>query len=206
MVSVVQVKSPDELDPEIFDCPCHIDNELALLIAPEIRASMLNRLGDKQERVMVYDFNPKLQNMAATVRLILDSIREESGRAMRPCLIAPYYFLKRKGMLAESWTLDPSPAGARVFANNYTLQDVKIKGCKSILDQVFCLLGLFDDDELNSCPFLAVKEGVRVIDMRFIPEKYRLDGKRAERIINESLSNWLEAVKDICREERGACR
>jgi len=200
-LSVVQVKSPEELDDKLFECPWQTGKELALLIPPEIHANILHRLGEKKERVKIYDFDPKSQNLSATVRQILTSVQEESTQTMRSSLIAPYYFLKRDGIFAEACENDPSLAGIRLFANNYTLQDVKIKGCKAVLDRVFCFLGLFEESDLRDCPFIAVKDGVYVIDMTFIPERYRLDVKRAERIINESLVTWLDSVEGF-RQER----
>lgn len=201
VLSVVQAKGPEELDARLFDCPWQSGNELVLLIPPEIHENILNRLGEKKERVRIFDFSPKLQSLSDTVRQILTSAQEEASRAMGFSLIAPYYFLKRDGIFAEASTKEPSLPGIRLFANNYTLQDVKIKGCKAVLDRVFCLLGLFGENELSGFPFLAVKDGVYVIDMAFIPEKYRLDVKRAEKILKECLSNWLDSVEAFVREQ-----
>ena len=194
ILSLIQVKSPQELDLKLLQDPWRADNELALLVSPEVREKILDRLGEKAESVTVYDFDPKQQNLSAMVHEILESARSDSMQIDRLNLIGPYYFLKKNGMDAKSFSPSQSPSELRLFANNYTVQEVKIKACKAVLDRVFCLLGLFDSEQLKDCPFVDVKDNIHVIDMSFIPEKYRLDVKRAERILNECLISWLESV------------
>lgn len=194
IVSLIQVKSPEELDLKLLQDPWQVDNEIALLVPPEVHETILERLQEKAAGVTIYDFDPKQQNLQAMVHEILRSARADNVQSGRLNLIGPYYFLKKNGINAESFSAGPSRNGFCLFANNYTMQEVKIKACKAVLDRVFCLLGLLDDEQLKDCPFVGVKEDVHVIDMSFIPEKYRLDVKRAEQILNECLTNWLESV------------
>ena len=83
----------------------------------------------------------------------------------------------------------------KLFANNYSMQEVKIKGCKSVLNRVHCLLTHLSYSELDACPFLGTKDGIHVADLAFIPEQYRLDVKRAEELLNRSLKRWLAGIK-----------
>ena len=38
-------------------------------------------------------------------------------------------------------------------------------------------------------------QGIYVVDLSFIPEKYRLDAKRSEKILNNCLQEWLSIVE-----------
>lgn len=197
VVSVVQIKGAEEFDPGIFECPWMAENELTLLVPPGIRHAITERLSEATERVKIYDFDPKVQNLSTAVHDIMTTAQQDSSRAVRLSLIAPYYFLKRDGISADVLLSKPPFGGVRLSANNYTRQNVKIKGCKAVLDRFFCLLGSLDESRLDICPFLAVKDGVHVLDMSFIPEKYRLDVKRAERLIKEWLNAWLRSVESL---------
>ncbi|MGA7878382.1 MAG: hypothetical protein WCA08_22170, partial [Desulfoferrobacter sp.] len=199
IIPLIQVKGPEELDLKLFQHPWQADNELALLVPPEVREKIIKRLGERAESVAVYDFDPKQQNLSATVHQILASAQAGKVKVDRLNLIGPYYFLKKNGIVTQSFSVGQSRSELRLFANNYTLQEVKIKACKAVLDQVFCLLGLFDNEDLKDCPFIRLEDDVYVIDMSFIPEKYRLDVKRAERILNECLNSWLESVPVLSR-------
>lgn len=86
----------------------------------------------------------------------------------------------------------------RLIANNYTAQDVKIKGCKGVLSRVYSYLGCLESPMIHESPFVEVKDGIYVVDLSFMPEKYRLDIQRAEQLLGRVLNRWLMAV-----EERG---
>jgi ATP-dependent Lon protease len=48
----------------------------------------------------------------------------------------------------------------------------------------------------RACPFLGRRDGVYVVDLSFIPEKYRLDIQRAEGILNDCLGQWVRRVEE----------
>jgi hypothetical protein len=52
-----------------------------------------------------------------------------------------------------------------------------------------------EERELEKCPFLARLDDTWVADISFIPEKYRLDVQRAEKILTRCLSLWLEVLE-----------
>ena len=78
------------------------------------------------------------------------------------------------------------------------MQGVKIKGCKPNLNRVFCHLSQMKPEQLDACPFLGKRDNTYVMDLSVIPEKYRLDVKRAEQILNRALAQWLSIVE--CRD------
>jgi hypothetical protein len=51
-----------------------------------------------------------------------------------------------------------------------------------------------DREQLDKCPFLSNREGIYVVDISYMPEKYRLDAKRAQEILNSGLRNWLSIM------------
>ena len=50
--------------------------------------------------------------------------------------------------------------------------------------------------QIESSPFLGKREGIYAADISFIPEKYRLDVARAEKILQGALLQWLKALKN----------
>lgn len=119
----------------------------------------------------------------------------QGGGPVPFALIAPFFFLIRDKKTLEEFSRGPYCNTLRLFANNYTLQGVKIRESKPILNRVWWHLSRLTPQLLDTCPFIAMKEGIYVIDMSFIPEKYRLDLKRAETLIRKSLQRWLHCLE-----------
>ena len=59
-------------------------------------------------------------------------------------VVAPFFFLKLDGILDEKPARSGALDAASFFANNYTVQDVKIKSCKALLNRTYCYLSLLD--------------------------------------------------------------
>ena len=131
------------------------------------------------------------------------SIMDHVGQALinnpespsRVSMVAPYYFLIQSSLSDPDPRLSRCFEDLRSFANNYTEQGFKIKECKPVLNRALCHLAMMPTEMLNACPFLTKLNGVYAVDLSFIPEKYRLDVKRAEKILNRSLSVWLTALE-----------
>jgi ATP-dependent Lon protease len=117
----------------------------------------------------------------------------------RLSLVAPFYFLKRDGIGPGAFPEGVCHEGIKIFANNYTLQGIKIKGCKSALNHSYSWLARLRPETLDACPFLGRRDGVYVADLSFIPEQYRLDIQRAEKILNRCLHRWMETVHERLR-------
>ena len=133
--------------------------------------------------------------MLATLQEMVAESSAKLGSQIFVSVIAPFFFLQSKGITSKTRFLDETCAGIKVFANNYCLQGVKIKGCKAALNRVFQHLQYRDDADLENCSFLAMHKGIYVVDLSFIPEKYRLDAKRSEEILNNCLQEWLSIVE-----------
>ena len=111
-------------------------------------------------------------------------------------MIAPYYLLKRDGISTRDFPRDRTFGGIRLYANNFTVQGVKVKRCKPLLNHVFSLLAMLEPAASDICPFVSRRDDILVADLSFIPEKYRLDVPRAESILNHTLTRWLNTVKE----------
>ena len=70
-----------------------------------------------------------------------------------------------------------------------------------MLSKSLSCLEKLTDESLERCPFLAEKDGIYAPTVAFIPEKYRLDVRRAEEILDRCLSKWLSIVGGISEEE-----
>jgi len=192
------VKGVDELAPESLDPRGRpLEGASVLLDLPEIRNAVLERLRDEGERSRVFEFDPRQERLCAALRRVF--IRPDDVRAVAPplALVAPFFLLKRDGICTEASLAGDFPGGVSFFSNNYTLQGVKIKRSKPLLNRVFSLLALLSPSELRDCPFVGKLSGIHVVDLSYIPEKYRLDVRRAERILNGSLAYWLDEVRRI---------
>jgi ATP-dependent Lon protease len=110
-------------------------------------------------------------------------------------MAAPFYFLLQQGVCLEGFGSGSGTSELRLFANNYAAQGVKIKGCKAALNRAYHYLSQLSPDELRACPFLSERDGIYAVDLSFIPEKYRLDVIRAEKILNTGLKTWLTTVE-----------
>jgi len=192
-IQIVQVKTPAEIDRKfaeamVNDACCR----LKLLVLPEIREALVAQLAGLEDRLHIIDFDPRRHRLRDAVADILASYEPEKALPFRLSVIAPYYLLKRDGIRLEDFPPQYSFGGISLFANNFTVQGVKIKRCKSLLNHVCSVLTHLPASGLDECPFLGKLDDIRVADLSFIPEKYRLDIHRAERILDRALRRWLD--------------
>jgi ATP-dependent Lon protease len=201
-LQAILVKSVDELDACILE-PLHgeLCQGLTVLITPELRNALVTRLAEWERPIQVRAYDAKLESLSVVMHEILASQHEGASAALRLSLVAPFYFLKRDGISPDAFPESVCHEGIKILANNYTLQGVKIKSCRGILNQVYCLLAQLPTDVLRSCCFLAQQDGITVADLSFIPEEYRLDVQRAEKIFVRCLRKWLETIRGCLREK-----
>ena len=163
-----------------------------MLQPPELKAEPEKKPPALPPLTEMEAFNPKERSLASLVH----ELQESEGTPSTPApvtVVAPFFFLKRDGIRIEDL---PLPEKSRLFANNFTVQGVKIKTCKNALNRVYCHLALLEREILESCPFLKKADGVYCVDLSFIPEKYRLDVKHAEEILVRCLKRWLRVVEE----------
>lgn len=197
-LQVIQVKTLEELDPVFFEpafwraCP-----GLTLLVQPEIEAPARERLqgvvSEPHERMRPFD--PCSENLSDVTRALVAAHGDGRSVPIRFSLIAPYYFIKRDGITEDLFPPRDGFEGVTLFANNYSVQGLKIKGCKRILNRVFSLMARSSPGIPGTCPFVGRREGIHVADLGFIPEPYRLDIRRAEKILSRDLEIWVKIVE-----------
>ena len=191
-----QVKTPAELDPEwLRTLVGESDIAPALLVLPGILETVREQTAEARGLLRIFAFEPKTQKLSDLLEELLRSVQSSSSQPVRASLVAPFFLLLRDGILVKDFVNRPGMEGLRLFANNYTRQGVKLKGCKPVLNRVYSVLSMLDDRQLNECPFLANDDGVYVVDLDFIPEKVRLDERRAEKILCACMTRWLSAAR-----------
>lgn len=193
--SILYVKDAAELDAELVDQVFKQDCGFVFLALPAVKAEILAKFPGIDQRARLLEFDPLREDLAGMLQNIDKSIQEDSRTPAQLSMLAPYFFLIRQGVCLEGFPLSPTFEGCRVFANNFTAQGFKIKGCKAVLNRVFQCISPLPTEQLEACPFIAKNDGIYVVDMSFIPEKYRLDEVRAEQILSAALKNWLAVVE-----------
>jgi hypothetical protein len=118
----------------------------------------------------------------------------------RLSLVAPFFAIKRDRDLLDEFSRARSVEQLMLFANNFTAQGFKVKSLKPNVNRAYWWLSQLDHDALAACPFVALKDGVYMVDCSLIPEKYRLDVARAADLINWGLMKWLHIVETQARE------
>jgi ATP-dependent Lon protease len=181
------VKDPKELEPQGMErLPCKARR--MVLLHPAESSEVCRKVGHLlPAHAEMNAFNPQEDRFTSLADDLENAAGESSDRVLIS-IVAPFFFIKRDGVRMNQ--------RRRLFANNYTVQGVKIKTCKTVLNRVYCHLSGLESAQIDSCPFLGETDGVYTVDLSFIPEKYRLDVKHAEEILVRSLRKWLHVVEN----------
>jgi ATP-dependent Lon protease len=190
---VVLVKDADEVGEQMFRPTLCGRCEGCRLLVPTTAAAEVEAAttgATVSTRSTLYD--PGLERLEN----ILPRLPEVSGAtSARPAaVVAPFFSLKAL----------VGGADMVLLANNYTSQGLKLKRVRRILDAVYCRLLHLGPGAIEDCAFLAMRDGIAVLDLGMIPEKYRLDPERAERILERGLGLWLETLDDALGERRAS--
>jgi len=197
---IIQLKSLNELSSECLEASlwkrihCY-----TLLVSSEIGKSILREFPDLGSKVEVRDVEVGREELSQVIEEIIGTCTRKSGDQVRVALVAPFFLLKQDRILEEIPGRFPSVESLDIFANNYTVQDVKIKKCKALLNLAYCYLSQLEREMIEACPFLGRRDGIYVVDLSFIPEKYRLNIRRAEEILNECLRQWVRRVEEVSK-------
>lgn len=195
-VYVLYCKGPEELAPGYPDkrfkdiCRHHF------LLRKGLKDEDPNRLPQRRPDTRLVDFDPSRRTLASVIAEIGKASLKDSPTPDSITVSAPFFFLKRDGIRLNDFK------SLRLFANNYTTHGVKIKNSKPLLNRVYGYLAGLNKNLLDACPFLSKVDDIHVVDLAFIPEKYRLDITRAEKILSSCLGKWLEAVEDSIQKAR----
>lgn len=188
-------KEAEELDVEAFEEPFWEQCRCTFLSQPDVKKRIQARHPGIEDKVRFFDLpagEDDLPSLLCEIRAAL--FPHTAGRVS---MVAPYYFLLQTGLAQRQHRGPASGEALRLFANNYTMQGFKIKQCKPILNRVLCHLALMPTEDLDACRFLGRINRIYVMDLSFIPEKYRLDRKRARSILTGCLKQWLLTLE--CR-------
>ncbi|AFM26887.1 S16 family serine protease [Desulfomonile tiedjei] len=195
--NILYVKDPSELDTDLIKEAAEEHCKFVLLARAGSKEAILKLLPITEAPPHICEFDPFQDDLFRTLADIDASVQKDIGAGMRLSMLAPYFFLLKQGVCLEGCTPGPGVNGFRVFVNNYTSQGIKIKESKSLLNKVFKLLSPLSEELIKTCPFLISRDGVHLVDLSYIPEKYRIDTARAEHILNEGLKNWLTKVEAV---------
>jgi len=195
MIFAILVKDLEEMDPRFMErsfwerCSGCI-----LLVVPNANGPGPSRLDPIRETVRIREFDPRKNSLTEALGGILKE-EETEGRGVEGiALSAPFFFIQRDGIVPEAFPPRGRFSGLRLFANNYTAQGVKIKSCKPLLNLVYSKMALLREEDLEGSFFLKKVSGIWVVDLSFIPEKYRLDVERAEKILSRCMERWLARI------------
>jgi len=192
-------KDPGELDLEGIEESFWKGCKCVFLSHPGVKEAILANFSVLEKHIRFRDFDPSREDLTTVIREIQKSLAGDSTVPLRVSLVAPFFFLKRDGISPKNFSPHLSFEELRLFANNYTRQGVKIKTCKSVLNHVYCDLAQLESTHVDSCFFLEKRNGIYTVDLSFIREKYRLDVKHAEEILNKCLKKWLATIEDSAK-------
>ena len=194
-LNVLYLKDIKELEPVTAEECFWEDRECVLLASPEVKDRIVSRFPRLQTHARLRDFDPGVESLGAVLADLSSSPTEDTDGATRVSMIAPFYFLLKQRATLDEYAGKGALKGLRLFANNYAAQGFKIKGCKTLLNRVYSQLSRLNNQELESVPFLIQRDGMYIMDLSFIPEKYRLDAQRAEKILMRALRQWLATLE-----------
>jgi endopeptidase La len=190
---VIYVKDPSELKTEGQESVFWLDTQTHLILAPELREDDFKGVPTLIGNAQLHSFDPTEGNLTA----VMQTLQSPPGALPSISMIAPFFFLKRDGIRLKELPSGLDRERSMLFANNYTVQGIKFKSSKAILNRVCCRLACLESPIVDTCPFLGKLDGIYAVDLAFIPEKYRLDVKQAEEILVRGLTQWLRVVESV---------
>jgi len=194
-VPVLYVKDLAELELENLEASFWEECGGVLLVRPEARESILVKYPRIEEHARLVSFDPGHEDLAEVLQTVEKRCHSDLRGPVRLSLLAPFFFLVDQRASLGRFSHGSALRTLTLFSNNYTLQGVKIKASKPVLNRVCHHLSHLGPEQLETCPFLGKRDGIYVMDLSYIPEKYSLDVERASRILNEGLKKWLSAVE-----------
>ena len=191
---VLYVDSAEEADPGALQTDLCQDHGCVVLVRNDLGEEVVRSLGELPGKIVARQFDPEAERLVDVLREIKNANWDSSAPPLRISLIAPLQFLKKEGIRPEELGKDAGFEGLRIFASSCTAENVPIRDCRTMLARFFSFLVKFTDELLEQCPFLACEGGVYAPTVAFIPEKYRIDARRAEEILDRGLLKWLNII------------
>jgi ATP-dependent Lon protease len=192
----VLVKEPNEIEKAFSKAMlCDGCAGCRLLVPRGGRELVKDRLSELDPRIHFIEFDPASDDIHRVLNEAIQSMTAGDCDTSI-ALVAPYFTLKQAGLAAKEYS-PSTEARLSLYANNYSVQGVKLKSSKALMNRTFCRVFHLDPSTLEGVPFLSSREGVYMVDLSFIPEKYRLHIPRAREILNRCLTAWLQAVDEL---------
>ena len=201
-IRILYVKDAGELDLEGFETSLWEKSGYVFLVGPEAKETVRMRFPDFEKQGRLWDFDPAGKHLASMFPKIAGALKTGSSGPVSLVLQAPYFFLSSDDVSKPGFDPGPDFSGMTLLANNYSDGGLKIKACKPVLNRAYAHLTRLDPGHLEACPFLCRRDNIHVVDLSYIPEKYRLDSKRAEAILTGCLRDWLTAVEKTQTREK----
>jgi ATP-dependent Lon protease len=197
---ILYVDNPDDVDAQTLQSELLGDPRgSTLLINSELKDAILQRIPGAH-RFRALEFSPETGKLSEIIRRARADHLHSNAPPLRISIIAPLAFLVRDGIRAEDFPSDRSFEGLRLFGSFCSLENTRIRGCRGALNRTYYKLSKLDPSALDDCPFLQKRDSIHSLSLSFIPEKYRLDGLRAEQILHTCLNRWLSVI-ELGREE-----
>ncbi len=194
---VVYLDSPEQTDPGKTGADLCLENHgCSVLVRSDFKEEISRKLDELSVKSVIREFDPRTERLVDVLRETKIAGGEDySSPPLRISLIAPLPFLRKETIRPEYHEGDAAFKGLRIFANCCTAENVPVRDCRTILSRSLSYLVKLTDELLEKCPFLSKKDGIYAPTVAFIPEKYRLDSRRAEEILDRCLSKWLNIVE-----------
>lgn len=200
---LLHLSQPEELDLEFLKSGiCEGRHGCMILAAPRTMAAVNACLEGLSHRVKVRPYDSGTETLTEVIQEVRSSFSQGGNVPLRMSLIAPYTVFVRDGIQEQDFPPSRDFAGLRLFASCCTVENVQIKDCRNIINRAFRQLVLLRTELLDACPFLVKHDGVYMISLEFIPEKYRLDANRSEEILHSGLTRWLSIMEGLQEEPR----
>ncbi len=192
---VIYLDNPEEADPNLFRSDfCLEDHGCVILVRNDSKEEVMGKLSGMCGKSEIREFDPQSERLADVLREIKKTYGDQSAPPLRISLIAPLPFLIKEGIRPEDLEPDAGFAGLRIFANCRTAENVPVRHSRTMISSSLFFLVKLSDELLEICPFLTKKGGIYAPTVTFIPEKYRIDGRRAEEILDRGLAKWLGII------------
>jgi len=193
---IVYVNDPDELDTDFLQSGfCSKGYGCVLLAGRRMLHSIESKLAGPRGRITIRAFDAQHETLTDIIKELHYPFLAPSLPPLRISIVAPLSLLQRDAICREDFPPDPNFAGVRLFAGCCTVENIQIKYSRNVINRAFLQFVRLQPHQLEECPFLVIRNGIHMISLSFIPEKYRLDVKRSEEILTRGLTRWLAVME-----------
>lgn len=192
---LIYLDNPGSVTSGLFESGfCSQDYGCVLLLRSDAKEEIMARLPEPDEMIRIREFDPSAQRISDLIKEYKELYSKATLLPLRLSVIAPLSFLRREGIRVADFPAGPGFAGIRFFANSCTAENVQIRDCRNLVSRTYMYLAKLNNELLGECPFLEEKDGIYSTTVGAIPEKYRIDVRRAEEILDKGITRWLSIV------------